>query len=297
MAPHNRKNSPLQMGYLWDDILPAKAGDTEATLAECEDAETSAPADAEDSLHATAAIPSDPPWVLGSSPELDDALIAVASRYRLWRDKPYVTQFYGYAGLKSTIRERRSDVLIRVSDLLEDAPPEVLRGIIDILLAKFWRRVPDAADAAAYEAYTMQPELEACHRVVRKQRGRGKLLVGSAGQHHELEPIRDEINEEYFGGRIEVPVSWSSRRMRSVLGYYDPEHHAIIISTRLDRRSVPRYVVGYVMYHELLHCEQDHGYPVRGKRRNLHGKEFRARERAYPDYERAIHWLRRKGWI
>ena len=38
-----------------------------------------------------------------------------------------------------------------------------------------------------------------------------------------------------------------------MLGHYDPSHNAIVISRILDAAAVPRLVVEYVMFHEMLH--------------------------------------------
>jgi predicted metallopeptidase len=53
---------------------------------------------------------------------------------------------------------------------------------------------------------------------------------------------------------------------------------------------VPAFFVDYIVFHEMLH----QAIPARqsGSRRQHHGPEFRARERAYPDYEKAIAWER-----
>jgi hypothetical protein len=51
---------------------------------------------------------------------------------------------------------------------------------------------------------------------------------------------------------------------------------------------VPEFYVAAVVFHEMLHqavpAREAHG------RRIVHGPEFRRRERAYPDHERAKAW-------
>jgi len=49
--------------------------------------------------------------------------------------------------------------------------------------------------------------------------------------------------------------------------------------------------VAAVVFHEMLH----QAVPARdgNGRRVVHGREFRARERAYPDHARALAWERR----
>jgi hypothetical protein len=65
----------------------------------------------------------------------------------------------------------------------------------------------------------------------------------------------------------------------------------IRIHPALDQSWVPRYFVEYIVYHEMLH----HVIPMpeRNGRRQLHTPEFRARERAFAHFERALAWERR----
>ena len=51
---------------------------------------------------------------------------------------------------------------------------------------------------------------------------------------------------------------------------------------------MPRFFVEFVVFHELLH----HVVPARraGERLEYHTPEFRRRERAHPDYRRAVRW-------
>jgi len=57
-----------------------------------------------------------------------------------------------------------------------------------------------------------------------------------------------------------------------------------------DSRKVPRYVLDYVMYHELLRIKHGIGYSE-GKRR-AHTKAFREDERKFARYNQARDWLR-----
>ncbi|RMH19470.1 MAG: hypothetical protein D6696_10485 [Acidobacteria bacterium] len=114
------------------------------------------------------------------------------------------------------------------------------------------------------------------------------------GAYHHLEPIRDDVNRSFFGGRLEVGITWgrrpSRRRGTSIqLGSYDPRANVVRVHRALDRPEVPRYVIAAVVHHEMLHAV----LPPRrrGGRRQLHGPEFRRRERAFPDFERAEAWL------
>jgi len=100
------------------------------------------------------------------------------------------------------------------------------------------------------------------------------------------------VNGEHFGGLIARPqLGWSRQRARTLLGQYDPHHHLIVLSRLLDSPRVPRLVVDFVMYHEMLHIQ----IPVieRGTRRSIHPPAFRVAERRFPEYAEAKAFLKR----
>lgn len=135
------------------------------------------------------------------------------------------------------------------------------------------------------------------HRI-RKGR-RPVVRVHTQGRHHDLGAIFDALNEQHFTGRVTgVRVTWgrrppasSRKRRRSIrLGTYVAEDKLIRIHPFLDQEWVPRYFVAYVVFHEMLHHVVP--APIRNGRQCFHSPEFRALERAYPDYDRALAWER-----
>jgi predicted metal-dependent hydrolase len=76
-----------------------------------------------------------------------------------------------------------------------------------------------------------------------------------------------------------------------MLGHFDPSHNTIVISRVFDHAEVPRYVVEYIVYHEMLHLK--HPVKLRGSRRCVHGAEFQAEEKQFPHLEDAKRFLKR----
>ncbi|MEE9523783.1 MAG: SprT-like domain-containing protein [Thermodesulfovibrionales bacterium] len=119
------------------------------------------------------------------------------------------------------------------------------------------------------------------------------ITLKTRGRHHDLEKVFDEVNKEYFDGRISAGITWGSRgprryaRMRT-LGSYVSDDNIIRINPVLDSRRVPKYFVEFVVYHEMLHA--DLGFGRKEGRRSVHSKEFRSREKLFRHYERAIKW-------
>jgi hypothetical protein len=129
------------------------------------------------------------------------------------------------------------------------------------------------------------------------------------GRTLDLRQVRDELNERFFGGRLEVEISWGrgagaggcgerrmggrrrARRVSLQLGSFVHERRLIRIHPALDGPRVPRYVVESIVYHELLHADLP---PVEHRgRRLVHTAEFRRRERLFPDHARAERWIGR----
>jgi len=120
-----------------------------------------------------------------------------------------------------------------------------------------------------------------------------KVLVRTAGKVHDLCGLYDEINKEYFGGMINAVITWGTRSPRyavrkRTVGSYSERSNTIRINPVLDKKTVPRYYVALIIYHEMLHAAM--GTPLRGKRRSVHSGEFRTREKLFKDYEKAMAW-------
>jgi len=198
-------------------------------------------------------------------------------------------RFYPYAGLSSTIRLRNGRVHARVSDILMGSPREVLFALACILVAKLYRLKTPKVHEQVYRRHTLDPSVLDASHDTRRKRGY-KLTTSARGKVYDLAELFKELNAGYFAGKLEQPLlSWSQRRTRRVLGHHDQVHRAIIISSTLDNPRIPRFVVAYVLYHEMLHVK----HPVRvvSGRSIYHGREFREEERRFERFDEALKWL------
>jgi predicted metal-dependent hydrolase len=203
---------------------------------------------------------------------------------------PFRVRFYPFANVNNTIRLREGVVLVRLSDLLEGAPAEVLKAIVHILLAKLYRKAIDAGRAARYRRYLGTRSMSAKAHLIRQMRGR-KTVSTPNGHAANLEEIFDDLNQRFFHGLMARPtMTWSSAHARSSLGHYDPAHNTIVISKVFDRPDVPRCAVEYLVYHEMLHLK--HPVRLRGSRRCVHSPAFQAEEKLFPDLEKAKAFLK-----
>jgi len=129
--------------------------------------------------------------------------------------------------------------------------------------------------------------------VERKPRRTETRIQGAC---HDLQDVYDRINREYFGGSVSCLITWGAKsRRRSVrkrtLGSYSSHTNTIRINPVLDRKTVPLYVIEFILYHEMLHA--DLGVTLRNGRRSVHSREFRGLERLFSQYNEVIAWERR----
>jgi len=200
-------------------------------------------------------------------------------------------RFYPYAGLHHTIRVRAGRVYVRISDVLRTAPPEVIRALAFLLVARLLSRKAPQDQERIYRTYALSPDLLRASDLARRKRGR-KVISTSTGRVYDLERIFSRLNRRHFDGEIERPVlTWSQRRARSILGSHDAAHNTITISKILDSADVPEWFVEYIVFHEMLHIK--HPARIINGRRYYHSPAFRAEERSYPRYGQAQEWLDR----
>ena len=199
-------------------------------------------------------------------------------------------EFFAFANVNNTIRLRNGSLLVRLSDLLEGAPESVLKAIAHILLAKMYRRPINRGQAARYRRYVASHEIVRKAHLVRQMRGR-KLLRSPRGHFYDLDAVFEDLNTRFFHSLMARPrMSWSQTKTRRILGHYDPAHNAIIISRIFDHPGIPRYVLEYIVYHEMLHLK--HPVRLRGSRRCVHSPEFQADEKLFPQVSDANAFLK-----
>jgi len=202
-----------------------------------------------------------------------------------------VISFYPYKTIKSTIRQAGGAYQVRISDMLGDAPPEVISSLLRILVSKVNRRPVPEEVSDLYQAYTQsQPMLERLGDV-RRMRGR-KDMADHRGARHDLVPIFERLNTRFFGAALDMPtLGWSKRSTTALFGHYDKDHRSITISRTLDSDDVPSFVLDYVLFHEMLHLVYDVRY--KNRRRCVHSRDFKRHEGIFPKFEEAKDWLKK----
>jgi hypothetical protein len=202
---------------------------------------------------------------------------------------PIEVRFNQYAGLRHYIRMRQRRVYVGLSEICKDAPPEALRALAFMLVARLLgKRVPTIHDRV-YRDYELTPSVMRLTLLARRGRGR-KMISTARGKVYDLDRMFAKLNRDYFDSAMPKPtIAWSSRRTKSILGYHCQILDSIIISKQLDSNDVPDWFVEYILYHEMLHIK--HPPRLINGRRYRHTSAFRLDERKFEQYEQAQKWL------
>ena len=266
---------------LWDGIFPTPARQPEKIKHR--------PPPPSGSAHRVAPSDVSP----ASTPDLTQLFTRVFRRLRFQRTEPRIkASFRRFTGLRSTIAfKERDEIEAQISDVFEQASPLVVEAIAEILITRLLGRSPSREARECYKAWANSPPVVRRVEEIHRERGR-KLLLPPEGSHFNLAHIFNDLNLRFFQGQLApMRIGWSMNRSRRMLGHYDSSHHTITVTRWLDSLRTPRYVVEYLVFHEMLHVR----YPVERNhhRRIVHSKAFQAAERAFPDYQRAVRWLAR----
>ena len=198
------------------------------------------------------------------------------------RPPRFRVEFYPYSSLVLTIRRREESLYVRFSDLLLRAPLQVLESAAALLLTRVYRHKAPAVLTAPYLEYARSHRTRARIHQMRRRRIRPGA-AGPQGRRFDLEKMFEELNSQYFEGKLRRPqIGWSHRGWRRQFCCYDPGPNHILLNRRLDRPGVPRYVVAYVLFHEMLHVK----HPTRRSGCSLvsHSREFREEERRFSEF-------------
>jgi len=168
---------------------------------------------------------------------------------------------------------------VRLHGAFLRAPADVLAALRTYLRTRrreAWRVVGDFARG-------IEPGHAAGRRPARR--------LCAAGRVHDLRGIRDEVARSFFRGRVSCAIGWGvrprlARRSRASrwirFGSWNPDTRTVRVHPALDDERVPPEFVRYIVFHEMLHAVVE-ARSEKGRRR-VHTAEFRALERAFPDW-------------
>ncbi|QLE59705.1 M48 family peptidase [Nostoc sp. TCL26-01] len=183
-----------------------------------------------------------------------------------------------YQGKMSTISAN-----IMISEGFINAPNEVLQALVEsAIFGKSQHNTQIIRAFASTQEYSnILLELDLIAEVVAEK---------AKGKFYDLDKLFEQVNQEYFAASLAKPrLAWSRINTYRKLGHYELARDRVVISLTLDDPKVPRFVVEFVLYHELLH--KYYGTKWVDGRRMVHTKEFRASESKFKFYNEASRWL------
>ena len=162
-------------------------------------------------------------------------------------------RFYPYIGINHTIRVRDGKVFVRLAEICREMPLNAQKALAFILVAKLLRKKVPPPAREIYSNFIKTQEIRDKATENKKTRGR-KIISSAQGNFYDLNEIFDDLNETYFKNSLPKPVlTWSSRKTFRILGHHDSAHETVVVSQSLDDKKVPKYVVEFVVFHEMLH--------------------------------------------
>jgi len=205
------------------------------------------------------------------------------------RVPPISIEFYPYAGINHTIRLRSGQALVRIAESCRHMALPGQRALAFILVAKLFRKRAETPHHDIYNNAIKHEKIlksAAAFRISRRK----KYSSPPKGEVYDLNELFDKLNRQFFAGKVKKPLlTWSHRKTYRVLGHHDAAQNTIVISRSLDTRETPRFIIEYVMFHEMLHCVHP-TVNINGRRYN-HTPAFRADERKFPHYRAAEAWI------
>jgi hypothetical protein len=111
------------------------------------------------------------------------------------------------------------------------------------------------------------------------------------GNIYNLDHLLSTINHKYFAGAMSKPhLMWSSILSHRKLAHYERTRDRIVISKILDHKSIPQYLIEFILYHELLH--KHHGIQWLNGKCMVHTPEFKRSERKFSQFQAAEDFLK-----
>ena len=204
----------------------------------------------------------------------------------------HATASFGkFSELRHTWRKTGTRTSFRVSDYLDVAPQEVIESLAWYLVTRAFDVTCPENKAERYLEYVRSDSMWRLKGPEYLSRARS-LCLNPLGKQRDLLAVFNYVNSTYFKGAIVNPtLAWTDESPATRLGYYFGPINLLAVNSVFDSERVPRYVLEFVVYHELLHhVDAESG---RRTKRVHHTKRFREQERRFTSWADAEKWLSR----
>jgi len=177
------------------------------------------------------------------------------------------------------VQQERREINFEINEGFISAPLEMKQMLVQAALNKKNRQF-----SKKIRTFTQSPEyLQVTNALNSSNTSNHRSFLG---KHYDLKNLFNELNQEYFAGKLEQPrLMWSARSSKRRLGTFDPQSNTITINRRFDREDAPVLLVKYILYHEMLH--QHLGIKEVNGRRYAHTGAFKKAENRFKDQKMA----------
>jgi predicted metal-dependent hydrolase len=169
-------------------------------------------------------------------------------------------------------------VRIRMHEGYLKAPPAIFKALREYVRT----RDRDKWKIAARFVHEIHCDVHARQRPAR---------LATGGRVYDLKELYEEVNHEFFNGRVSCVIGWGRPRRKSRrwrwskhirFGSWHGGTRTVRVHPRLDDPRVPREFVRYIVFHEMLHAVVPE--TVSGCRRRIHSAQFKALEKGFPNF-------------
>ncbi len=205
------------------------------------------------------------------------------------RSMPVEVRFYNLpAQYRSQVKDK--GLLLSANEAFIEAPATVMENMLFSVLLPKKRQIPHRL---AVRRYT---ETKAFAKLAQQVTGSSSETKNehSRGRYYDLVDVFEHVNRQYFNDQMDPPrLVWGQRLARRKLGHYQPATDTVQVNKALDDPNVPKYVVDFIIYHELLHKQL--GIKVSGGRSYSHTPAFKKAEQRFRKFEEAQEFLKSLG--
>jgi hypothetical protein len=205
------------------------------------------------------------------------------------RSMPVEVRFYNLPALyRSQVKDER--LLLSANEAFIEAPAIVMENMLFSVLLPKKRQIPHRLAVRRYaetKAFaTLAQQVSGSSAEAKNEHSRGRFF--------DLVAVFQRVNRQYFNDQMDTPrLVWGQRLARRKLGHYQPATDTVQVNKALDDPNVPKYVVDFIVYHELLHKQL--GIKVSGGRSYSHTPAFKKAERRFRKFEEAQEFLKSLG--
>lgn len=197
------------------------------------------------------------------------------------------TNWERFKEFKATWKRCSESAELHITDYMKDSGPEMITDLAKGIFGRMGRGGARDIYSDRLRQYFLSPEFIQRNQPIYLKRSRN-LAYCQQGHVHDLVSLQNDLLDLGLIGRVPHSyMTWTKGDNRQRVGYCSVIMRVVAISRILDRKDIPSYVPGYVLYHELLHLENGLRFG------SYHDREFRERERIHPHYDEAERWLRK----